>query len=382
MRDLSATSSLLHLGSAMGTLVVLAVLVSGCATLDVDRPFAAPEADEVAPPPPLARAWRIDAEAAFGPDAPVTLADGRVVFGTRDGMVVVLDARDGSRDGTGDFGDSVEGQVETSGPMVFVPVARGRAGLVGYDAVRGSRRWALDAGPHMAGPLLVGETLIAGAHDGTIRGLNPATGNVLWSTRPDSIAQIRAAPVEAAGLVIVADTEGAIRAFDPATGREAWTASAGAPVYRTPAASGDLVVIPTTRGRLVALDARSGSVRWTIEADPLARWATPSIGSGIVYAGATDGTLRALDLATGAERWSHTFDATISVAPLAAGAFVYVGTYGQELAALDAATGEVVWSEELSGRIKSGLVAADGTLVVLAEPRFVYGFRPQGLASR
>ncbi|MEM6327363.1 MAG: PQQ-binding-like beta-propeller repeat protein [Bacteroidota bacterium] len=368
---------------AVVTAVLLGTTVlSGCATLDVDRPFVAPEATEAAPAPPLTRAWRIDAEAAFGPDAAVAYEDGRVLVSTRDGMVIVLNAADGTREGTGDFGDAVEGRVAVSGPLVFVPIAKGRAGLVGFDATRATRRWALREGAHLAGPLLMDETLIAGAHDGTVRGLDPTFGTVRWAARPDTVAQIRAAPVAASGLAIVADTEGAVRAYDPQTGTEVWSASAGAPVYRTPAASGDLVVVPTTRGRLVAFDGRSGSIRWVTEADPIARWATPSIGEDVVYAGATDGILRALDPATGETRWTHTLDGTISVAPLAAGPFVYVGTYRRELVALDASTGEQVWSEELGGRIKAGLVTAGGTLIVLAEPRFVYGFRPQGLATR
>ena len=361
---------------------LLVVSLPGCTTLDVRRAFPASEAQEPAPPPPLVQSWRLDADAAFGPDAPVALADGRLVFGTRDGKVVVLDARDGKREATGDFGDAIEGRVAVSGPMVFVPLANGKTGLVGYDAVRSSRRWSLREGEHMAGPLVIGDVLVAGAHDGTVRGLGLARGEEFWRARPDSIAQIRAAPVAAAGLAVVADTEGTVRAYDPTSGDVRWTASAGAPVYRTPAVSASQVLIPTTRGRLVALSARDGRLLWSIEAGPLVRMATPAIGDGVVFAGGTDGVLRALDLQTGARLWTHTFDGTLSTSPLPAGGVVYVGTYGRRLVALDAQTGQEVWGEELKGRVKSGLVGAGGTLVVFAEPRFVYGFRPAGLASR
>ena len=140
--------------------------------------------------------------------------------------------------------------------------------------------------------------------------------------------------------------------------------------------------MPTTRGRLVAFDAASGAERWSVQVGPLARWATPALGDGVVIAGATDGVLRAFDAASGAERWSRTFDATISAAPLVAGPVVYVGTYGEQLVALDVRTGDELWSETLGGRVKAGLVTAGGTLVVLAEPRFIYGFRPDGVATR
>jgi outer membrane protein assembly factor BamB len=67
------------------------------------------------------------------------------------------------------------------------------------------------------------------------------------------------------------------------------------------------------------------------------------------------------------------------------GETVYVGTLDQRLVALDLATGSERWSAELDGRIKSALVSADGTLVVLAEPHHLHGFRPlraAGVAAR
>lgn len=363
--------------------LLIAVALVGCQSLALDRePGTPPAAPPEAPAPPLTQAWRVDAEAAFGPESPVVTADGRILVGTRDGKVVVIDGRTGSREGKGDFGDSVEGGLAVSGPLVFVPLARDDAGLVGHDAVRGTRVWALGEGPHMAAPTLVAGVLVAGAHDGTARGLDPGTGAVLWSARPDTSAQFRAAPVDAGGLAVVADTEGKLRAYDPASGDLRWTADAGAPVYRTPAASGDLLLVPTTRGRLLALDAASGDTSWDVRIDPLARWATPAVADGLVFAGATDGTIRALDAETGAERWAHTFDGNIGGAPLASGGVVYIGTYDQRVTALDAETGAELWSHEVSGRVRAGIVSAGGTVVVLAEPRFIYGFRPEALATR
>ena len=370
--------------------LALCAAALGCQTLKLDRPLAPPgampEAPEAAPLPPLVQAWRLDADAAFGPAAPLATADGRIALGTRDGKVVVLDAETGRRLGTGDVGESVEGGLAARGPLVFAPLARGRTGLVALDVLRAERVWALREGPHLAAPVLAGDVLVAAGHGGTARGLDTETGAVLWEARTDTSAQVRAAPVVAElrgrPLAIVADTEGAVRAYDVRTGEAAWTAYAGAPVYRAPAASGGLVVVPTTRGRLVALDAATGRERWVVEVQPLARWATPVLTPEAVYVGATDGTLRALDPETGAEVWATTFDGGIGGAPLAAGGVVYVGTYDERVIGLDAATGEVVWEHGVSGRVKSGIVAAGGTLVVLAEPRFVYGFRPAASATR
>jgi outer membrane protein assembly factor BamB len=48
---------------------------------------------------------------------------------------------------------------------------------------------------------------------------------------------------------------------------------------------------------------------------------------------------------------------------------------GRMLYVFNRSTGALDWEAELKGRIKSGMVVRNGYLVVLTEPRFVYGFK-------
>ena len=332
-----------------------------------------------APEPPLVQAWRVDVQAGFGPAASL-VAGGRVLVSSRIGEVHVLDVGTGRRRGKIELGESIEGApVLVDGGLLVVPLLAGRYGLVAYDIVNGSRVWRQRDMHQAAGLLLAQGVLIAAALDGTVRGLDPESGVERWAIQPDPRSSFVATPTAFAtgSSVAVADDQGRVTTLDPTTGRILWTAELGAPVQETPTAVSGLLVVPTTRGRLIALDAETGAVRWMHQAESeTARFAAPA-SSEAIFVGASDGILRRLDAQTGEVVWTARFDGNVAAAPLIAGELIYVSTLGSTLAALDAETGARVWETELPGRSKSALVAADGFLFVLAEPRYIYAFRNQ-----
>ncbi len=341
------------------TLLVLSLLLIGCETLRLPASLALTEGDALtegrtgarahatpeAVAVPLRQAWRYNAEAGFGPAA-VLVAGGHLVVVNRAGEAHVIDAEAGKRVGTVGLGEAGDGApVLLDGRTLVVPLSAGRNGLIAYDLVRGSRTWTLRDAPHAAGLLLARGVLVAAALDGTVRGLDPATGSERWAVRPDTLAAFYASPVEA--------------------------------VLSTPTRHGRAVVVPTTRGQVVALDAATGEVDWIYAvSDETVRFAAAAASADALVLGATDGLLRRLDPATGAERWATRFDGALTAAPLLAGETVFVGTMGRELAAVDPATGAVLWDTELGGRIKTAPVVAGGRLVVLVEPKDVIAFEP------
>ena len=365
--------------------VLLAVLLTGCGSIQLARPFA-PAAPTDAPAPPLVRVWETDVEAAFGPAAPVVggTADGAAIaVGTRNGRVVVLDAASGDRIGSLGFGASVDAGLALSpdGQTAYVAVARGRFAVVAQTLRTGARRWGWrpDSAAQAvdAGLVLAAGVVVAPLHDGTVLGLDAATGAERWRVLGTPGAQNHAAPTDVGrGVVAVCDDRGTVRALDAATGRVIWTATAGAPVVSAPTLADGRLLVGTTRGTLAALDAVTGAVLWTATLDPAgrARLAQPSAASGRVVVGLTDGRVVALDAATGAALWTWTGTGAVVSAPLASGGSVYVGTMDRRLVALDAATGSETWSTEVRGRIKSAFAVADGRLVVLSEPRHVSAF--------
>lgn len=378
------------------TLPLLSLLVSlmamtGCNSLRIGTP--APDlAPTAAPVPPLAERWTRSVDAAFGAGAPLVLGD-QLLVGTRKGDVVLLNAATGRIEGRQSFGDSVEGSLAFSDDrrLLFVPIAS-PARITAQDIVRGVRAWrwkARDLGSPDAGVVQAGGVVVAPLTDGTVIGLDAADGSVRWQIRHDSTASFLAAPLIADGRVIVVDDRGTVRRLDPRSGQTDWTMALDAPVEHTPALTADgALIVVTTRGEMVRVEPGAARATWRAsladgERVP-PRVGPPSFHPGavgaaaaaVVIAGATNGRLSAFDAATGAVVWSRDFDAHVNSAPLVSGAFVFVGTTDQRVLGLDLATGETRWEAPIRGRVKSGLAAADGLLFVLTEPRHVVAFGP------
>jgi len=321
-------------------------------------------------------AWRLDAGGAFG-RAPAIATSGGVLLATRRGDVILFDA-DGRRHGTVSVGSSVEGPaVLVDGRTLIVAADGGRYGLVALDLLAGSRLWRALRGVEVdAGAAVSRGVVVAPALDGTVYGIDFATGEQRWRTAAVPHASHRAPPVVLPdGTVLVASTLGRLVALDPVDGQATWTVELGAPVEEAPAVQGGLLVVPTTRGRLVALDPVTGADLWSIAAERTGdRFFTPTVTSEAVYAGASGGGLVSVGL-DGVERWRRQTPGHVAAAPLVVGGRVFAGTMDSRLVVLDAGTGAEQWSHEFPGRVKSAPIAFGAMVLVPVEPGVVWAFR-------
>ena len=350
----------------------LLLALAGCATLDLERPLGSGVTD--APQGPLVRSWETAAGAAFGSPAALVTRD-HVVFGTRKGEVVVMDAASGKTRGSVEVGGSVEGELAVSddGRVLYVPTAETRGGVVAYDVVDGQRRWRWRGGGIQGGVVRVGGRLVTATQAGLVVGLDAETGEEVWQQDSAPGAQVHAAPVALDASVVVVDDRGRAVAVDPASGARRWTAELEAPVYATPTASGDLFVT-TTRGRVARLDAATGRTVWAVDDPGVVRGSSPLVAGERVVVGFSDGTVRSMHRDTGAEVWRANVGAVVSARPALAGGRVLVGTMGNRLVALDAESGAETWSAELRGRVKTDLSVGGGRVYAMVEPGHVIAF--------
>ncbi len=134
--------------------------------------------------------------------------------------------------------------------------------LHALDADTGAEEWAFDGdGWFWARPVIAGDTVYAASTRGSIYALNAGGGDsnrVRWHfNQLDS--EIRAAPVLARGVLVVAAEEATIWGIDPATGDLRW--SAPLPGHRflaNPLVLDSSLIYATTRGDLVEIDPQSG----------------------------------------------------------------------------------------------------------------------------
>lgn len=375
---------------------VLALLVfSGCESLRLGQQLFVATNDtmtdggsatrentsEEAPAPPLSIRWERTTEGGYGPGSPL-VAGGFVIVATRAGNVDVVELRDGNKVGSVSLGEAIEGSpVLVDGRLLIVPVAGGKDGLVAYNLTNGGKVWTLRDNLHAASLLYTGDLIVAAALDGTVRGIDPLSGQERWSEPFGQTNAYYAAPTQlASGMVLVSDDSGGLVVFDPADGAMQWRRELATPVMRAPASQGGRLFVPTTLGRLEALEEENGASIWTHRGPPTARFTTPAVDERFLIVGATDGIVRCLNPATGEEIWRYEFDGNVSGAPLLADDIVYVGTMDERIAALDATTGELLWEDELPGRAKSAFAARNGILIVLAEPKFVIAYEAARVA--
>ena len=134
--------------------------------------------------------------------------------------------------------------------------------LHAFDAGTGAEEWVFDGdGWFWARPVIAGDTVYAASTRGSVYALNAAgsdASRVRWRfNQLDS--EIRAAPVLAGGVLVVAAEEATIWGIDPATGDLRW--SAPLPGHRflaDPLVLASTLIYATTRGDLIEIDPQSG----------------------------------------------------------------------------------------------------------------------------
>ncbi len=206
------------------------------------------------------------------------------------------------------------------GDVVLAATAARR--LVAYDD-HGVRLWATSFPDVLAAPLSAapGGDTVAVSLDGTLRRLDLATGEELWSV--DLRTDIDAAPAVVGDAVVLVDRGGAVLARSLADGAEVW--STEVPLAERAAAGDGIVAVQRSSGGIHVLDAADGSALWRGDQDGAGR--AVAVAAGRVLA-RTDEGVQAWD-AEGAALWSSPAGDWLAVG--AAGRVVLVGAGAVEL---------------------------------------------------
>jgi serine/threonine protein kinase len=195
--------------------------------------------------------------------APLCAYGDKAVLCARPGEVFALSPSDGSvlwRQRVG--GSGVSGPPVLSGGLVQ-PMVEDGSRLQGLDPASGKARWQRDMPPHL-GRQIVGDTVLLTAADGTVTGVDSASGTTRWTQRLKG----RTAPyfVSFAGdpLAYTTDVPGdgtsKVTAIAPKTGAVRWEARL----------QGDLKPVGSHDGTLylLATDQRYGDVSAVVRYDP------------------------------------------------------------------------------------------------------------------
>lgn len=250
-----------------------------------------------------------------------------------------------------------------------------------FSAASGGRLWSASLTPRSeksaegfgGGLALDGSRLYATTGYGTVVGINPDNGALLWTQKVGE--PIRSSPTAAGGKIYFVSTDSVLHCLDGNEGQELWTAR-GVPEPATllsnvsPAVGQGVVVAAFPAGDLVAYKTGSGEATWreplsrsseTTASGILADPARPVIDRGVVFAVSHGGKMIAVTESTGERLWTKSVTSTQM--PWVAGDAVYVVDVTGKLMAMARTDGKVRWLTELPGDAHwNGPVLAGGRL--------------------
>ena len=225
----------------------------------------------------------------------------------------------------------------------------------------------------------MGGTVIVGACNGTVRGLNKRTGELQWTydARADGgRPEFHGAPLVADAFVIIAsddrrpDGVGYIYALDAASGSLRWKTRVGRGSMADIIRLGKQLCAVTLDNELVVLDLETGKRAWSFPAAPpldpgFANLVnSPAVSSDRLYFGGADGVAYAFSAKTRALLWRTEVGSRI-VTPLGlAGDALYLGTQDARLVRIDRHSGRLVAEIKLPGTAFGPPVVTDTTILV------------------
>jgi len=376
--------------SAWAACAVLMAATLGCETLKLKTEDLRPgpmwttegenawrqHAVDTAIDPPLEQVWVYNAQAAFGRGSAIVLGD-LILINTRKGEVHAITAEAGRKKGLKAFGESVEGMPVAEGDMLYVPIGLGRRSLSAYHLTRGEALWTAKTDPIEAGLLLTDEALIAADAEGFVRAYDKKLGGVLWEHDFGERRRFQATPLAVDDLIVAAGDKGVVKALNAQDGSVVWERDLQSPIYATPSTDGERLFLASTRGRFFTVDVRTGAPVWDfVVPDTTVYLGPPAYKDNQVVFGSSDKSVRAFDATSGDLIWKTDFPDALAAAPFITENVIYIGSMGRMLYGLDRENGLLVYEQELRGRIKSAMAARNDHLIVLAEPRHVYVFKP------
>jgi len=234
----------------------------------------------------------------------------------------------------------------TVGAITQTPTGHGKAVIAvdrsgrvtALDLVDGTEQWHLDTGDFsglLPRPVAIGDHLIVGSVDGTLRCLAARDGRVLWQ-RPD--LPLETAPLAVGELCIAAVADGRIVALEARTGEPRYQVTV--PGQPTGLALHDrTVACLTAQGDLMALSASEGKIAWRASLGGAASVPPAVVAGAVCVVG--EGVVAGFDLATGRELWRQAIGSVIPVAPAARADALVV-----------AANDDVLWLAGKSGQVR------------------------------
>ncbi|MEM7146144.1 MAG: PQQ-binding-like beta-propeller repeat protein [Verrucomicrobiota bacterium] len=327
---------------------------------------------------PLELAWSFETERAIV--ATAVIDEGRVYFGSTNGVFYCLDLESGDELWSENLDYAIEGTAAIAGGKVFVG---GQDGIVrGFDCVSGEPAWeGYETDGKITGGINVWEDpnepgrelLLVGSHDYFLYALDAATGEFVWDYETENF--VNGTPTIGNGNAIIGGCDNYLRLISMATGDQIAEADIAAYIANTLAVRDGIAYLAHYGGLVEAYDLETLENVWQFEVPRVEFQASPAVTATHVYVAGRDKVVRCLDRVHGEQVWEFSARRGIDSSPLACPNAVYVGSGDARLYALHPETGDELWSNELGSGISASPAVGEGFLVIGGEDGVLYGFR-------
>jgi outer membrane protein assembly factor BamB len=268
---------------------------------------------------------------------PMLLSD-KVITASRDGLVSVVDLKDGSVIDEIDLERTLSGGVGGNDDIWLV--ATRNAELVAIDGRTHEVLWIVNVPSEvLARPVVHDDAAFIRTVDGQVVSVDIATGKIKWAhqqTKPALTLRGSSSPIVARDLIFVGQANGRLVALSPEDGTVIWDIALAVPkghseIQRLVDIDGHIELfghvwyVASFQGRVAAIDVQQGQFLW---ARDFSTYSGLTLDSKVMYTTDDRSHIWALDRYSGATLWKQEkLQARSVTRPMLVGDYVVVGDF-------------------------------------------------------
>ncbi|MBC8104662.1 MAG: PQQ-like beta-propeller repeat protein [Cytophagales bacterium] len=214
-----------------------------------------------------------------------------------------------------------------------------------YDAKDGREVVRFNAARSInSSPVMVNDVLYFGANDGSLRALDPQTGNPVWKQDFKAGDGINSSPIVAGSLIFFTTNNNGVVAVNAATGIGKWSTRLQYRFGPNAAIYADNTLYIPSGPRLHAIQQTSGNLRWARDFTGDLPFA-PVAAEGIVYVVDRNKMMYAVRSNNGKDAWEKPVELPYvpAAAPTLSGDIIYIPTTQSVLLAVSRTDGKLLW---------------------------------------
>lgn len=235
---------------------------------------------------------------------PAAFAKDKIIFGTKHPLLVCLDSQTGQELWIID----AEGQLSiptVDNGFAYFSIGSPRNEIVKANLEDGKIVWATKLDTWSRGcPAFLGNKLVIGCNDGTIRMIDSDTGTQVATFKTTAAVTTSVAIYDE--KLFFSTYDGKIHCYDPKSNFEVWVENIGISQESSVSVWRENVYFGANNGYFYCLDARNGITKWVFDTGVMRRIiGSSAVSKGMVWFTSENNYLYCLDAFSGEKLWSY-----------------------------------------------------------------------------